>query len=164
MHFQCLTIESQHKRSRHCSDATVSWRNVTSNTRATKVQVQKNCAATSAEHLGCWFHIYGLDFFFSPEFTGEEVLVQHLLSMSVFLASPVFQVFILLMVSLVGLSCGLALAFRELRRKNVVDCLTVKCTNNALPFCTQASSVNAYGRLLEKFSCAILVHFYYIQA
>lgn len=105
MHFQCLTIEPQLKRSRHCSDATVSWRNVTSNTGATKVQVQKNCAATSAEHLVCWFHIYGLELF-SQNPQVRRFLVQPLLSTSVFLASPVFQVFILLMVSLVGLSCG----------------------------------------------------------
>ena len=98
--------------------------------------------------------------FFHPEFTGEEVSVHPPLSMSVFLASPVFQVFILLMVLLVGLSCVLDIVFRELRRKNVINHLTAKCINNALPFCSWASSVNAYGKLcLRNF----LVLYWYVS-
>lgn len=92
----------------------------------------------------------GLNFYFA-EFRGEEVPVHCPLSVSVFLASPVFQVFTLLMVSPFGLSCVLGLVFRELRRKSVSNYLTVKCINNALTFCAWASLGNAYAKLLEKF-------------
>lgn len=100
----------------------------------------------------------GLNFFFA-EFTGEEVPVHCPLSMSVFLASPVFQVFVLLMVSLFGLSCGLGLVFRELRRKNVINYLTAKCINNALTFCAWASWGMPMGNCLRSF----LVPYWYLS-
>lgn len=144
--FQCLTIEPQLKTSRHCSGSTGSWKNIpriqeppTYKYKKTVLQPHQStlCVGSISMNLNLFFsriHSWG-GFSSTPS--------QHVCISGI----SFFQVFILLMVSLVGLSWGLHLVFRELRRKNVIKCLTPKYSNNILSFCAWASSVNAYGKL-----------------
>lgn len=142
--FQCLTIEPQLKTSRHCSGSTG----------GTYLEY-KSHQCTSTKKLCCNLtralcvlvpYLWSWTFFFSRIHSWggfSSTPSQHVCISGI----SFFQVFILLMVSLVGLSWGLDLVFRELRRKNVIKCLTPKYSNNILSFCAWASSVNAYGKL-----------------
>lgn len=120
--------------------------------------VQKICAATSAELLVCWFHIYRLKLFLCRIHRwggSSSPPSQHVCIRGVSFLPSVHSVD--------GLTAWfviwLYLVFKELRRKNVISYLTAKCINNALPSCVWASSVNAYSKLCSKFSRAVLICF-----
>lgn len=144
--FQCLTIEPQLKTSRHCSGSTGSWRNIPRIQEPPMYKYKKTVLQPHQSTLCVDSISMVLNLFFSRihSWGGFSSTLSQRVCIS---GISIFQVFILLMVSLVGLSWGLDLVFRELRRKNVIKCLTPKYSNNVLSFCAWASSVNAYGNL-----------------